>query len=110
MSEDTSHKSYEWAEALFRGDYDVAHKYRDMLALVAARMMGNASAAKHFYDQAIVDGASDAELNRVLELSRSTGIEIGDLASNIQKRIEEMNTDQEKPADRGNADSQPGVN
>jgi hypothetical protein len=63
MSEETSGKSYEWAEQLFRCDYEVAPKYRDILAMLASTMMGNPGAAQHFYNRALVDGASDAEMD-----------------------------------------------
>jgi hypothetical protein len=62
MSENVIHKPYEWADKVFQNAPDVEPKYRDMLAMLAAAMMGNSGAAQHFYNRAIIDGASDAEL------------------------------------------------
>ncbi len=110
MSEETNHKPYEWAEHLFRGEYEVAPKYRDMLAMLAATMMGNPGAAQHFYNRALVDGASDVELRRVVETSRSAGIEIGDLSANVERRAEEMRSEQEQTDETGNQDMPSDIN
>lgn len=110
MSEETDHKPYNWAEHLFRGDYEVAPKYRDMLAMLAATMMGNPGAARHFYNRALVDGASDVELRRVVETGQSAGIEIGDLNANVERRVEQFRSEQEQNDETGNQESPPGVN
>lgn len=70
------HKPYEWAEELFSNKYDIDPKYRDMLAMLASTMMGNPGAAKHFYNQALVDGASDQELARVAQIVHAATAEI----------------------------------
>ena len=110
MSEEARPGPYEWAEQLFRGDYEVAPKYRDVLAMLAATMLGNPGAAQHFYNQALVDGASDAELSRVLEIGRSAGIEIGDLSSNARRAVEDAQSEHEQTVETGKPDLQSGVN
>ncbi len=110
MSEETGHKPYDWAEQLFRGDYEVAPKYRDMLAMLAATMMGNPGAAQHFYNRALVNGASDVELRRVVEIEQSEGIEIGDLTANVERTVEQIRSEREQTDETGNQETQPDVN
>ncbi len=110
MSEETGHKPYDWAEQLFRGDYEVAPKYRDMLAMLAATMMGNPGAAQHFYNRALVNGASDVELRRVVEISQSAAIEIGDLTANVERAAEQIRSEREQTDETGNQETQPDVN
>jgi hypothetical protein len=110
MSEETGHKPYDWAEQLFRGDYEVAPKYRDMLAMLAATMMGNPGAAQHFYNRALVNGASDVELRRVVEISQSAAIEIGDLTANVERAAEQIRSEREQTDETGNQETQPEVN
>lgn len=98
MSRDTEHASYEWADKAFEGAADVEPKYRDLLAMLAAAMMGNHGGAQHFYNRAIVDGASDAELHRMAEIARAQNIELGDLAANAQQAAEEIRAERE-PSD-----------
>jgi hypothetical protein len=90
MSDEPKHKPYEWADKMFQGAPDVAPKYRDMLAMLASMLMGNENAAQHFYAQAVVDGASDEELRRVSDTASMALMDVGDLAANVQKRVEEL--------------------
>ena len=102
MSEEPKHAPYEWAEHLFRGEYDVAPKYRDMLAMLAATMMGNVGAAQHFYNRALVNGATDEELHRVTEIGRAQMLDVGDIVANVKRATEEARAARErkdKPAD-----------
>ncbi len=109
MSDEPAHKSYEWADALFSNKYDIAPKYRDMLAMLAASMMGNPGAAQHFYNQAIVDGASDEELHRVAQIAQSSQIEIGNLSTNVQEFLDKLRAEQDRSsdADAGEVESSP---
>lgn len=98
MSQEQDQQPFDWAEQFFRGDYEVAPKYRDMLALVAAKMMGDRGAAEHFYDRALVDGATDDELRRVVEIGQSAGVSLGDPSAQPKKSMEAK----ESPNDQAN--------
>jgi hypothetical protein len=109
MSNEPSHKPYEWAEKMFQNAPDVAPKYKDMLAMLAFSLMGNEGAAQHFYAKAVVDGASDAELKRVAETAKIAKMDIGDMATNVQKAVAEIRAEQESLADEAD-DSQVNLN
>jgi len=83
MSDQPTQQSFDWAEQLFANKYDVNPKYRDLLAMLAAAMMGDTDAAQHFYDQAIADGASDEELERVASFVRMSLEDVGNLTEPI---------------------------
>jgi hypothetical protein len=99
MSDEPKHKPYEWADKMFQGAPDVAPKYRDMLAMLASMLMGNESAAQHFYAQAVVDGASDDELRRVSDTAKMATMDVGDLSANVQRAVEELHAESEPAAD-----------
>ncbi len=109
MSDEPKHKPYEWADKMFEGAPDVAPKYRDMLAMLASLMMGNAGAAQHFYAKAVIDGASDEELRRVSETANIAKMDIGDPATNVQKAVDEIRAEREK-TDDAEDDTQPSLN
>lgn len=108
MSEEVEHKPYEWADALFSNKYDIDPKYRDMLAMLAACMMGEQGAAQHFYNQAIVDGASDEELARVAQAMNSSLITVGDLESNVEQAAMQIRAEQEQSEGPQSEDSDKG--
>ena len=110
MSEARDHAVYEWADKLFQSAPNVAPKYRDMLAMLAAATMGNVGAAQHFYNRALVDGASDAELKRIAEIARAQQIEIGDLATNVRQAADEIRAEREASDDAENQEPKPSVN
>jgi carboxymuconolactone decarboxylase family protein len=89
MADQPEHKAYEWAEEMFSDRYDITPKYRDLLAMLAASMMGNPGAAQHFYNRALADGASDEEIRRAVEVARSSQVEIGDLSANVRNLQQE---------------------
>lgn len=80
MGDENKSGQFDWAEQLFANKYDVSPKYRDMLAMLAASMMGSPDAAEHFYNQAVADGASEEELARVASFMRMSLDDVGDLA------------------------------
>ncbi|HZQ05541.1 MAG TPA: hypothetical protein VFD70_03115 [Anaerolineae bacterium] len=90
MSEEPVKKSFGWAEQLFANQYDVSPKYRDLLAMLAAAMMGDTETAQHFYDQAIADGASDEELERVASFVRMSLVDVGNLTEPIAPPTENV--------------------
>jgi hypothetical protein len=114
MTDEPVHQPYEWADQLFSNRYDIDPKYRDMLAMMAATMMGNPGAAQHFYNQALVDGASDDELNRVVQIARSSMLDVGNLTDNVNRVVSEAKSvERRAEQDEGNgakvndADSNP---
>ena len=108
MSDSPVHKPYEWAEKMFEGAPDVAPKYRDMLAMLASTLMGNEGAAQHFYAKAVVDGASDEELRRVGDTAKIATMDVGDMAANVRRAVDEIHAEKEAQDDA--PDSPPGVN
>jgi hypothetical protein len=103
MTDSASHKPYEWADKMFQGAPDVAPKYRDMLAMLASMLMGNEGATQHFYAKAVVDGASDEELQRVNDSVQMAVVNVGDIATNVQRAVEQMR-DEQKPDEPGNTE------
>lgn len=79
MDEQTTPSPYAWMDQTFANTPDVPPKHRDLLAMLAAAMMGDAGATQHFYNRAIANGASDDELQRMITLARAQGIPL-DLA------------------------------
>lgn len=80
MSDESTNPQFEWAEQLFANKYDVSPKYRDMLAMLAASMIGSPDAAEHFFNQAKQDGASEEELARVASFMRMSLEDVGNFA------------------------------
>lgn len=109
MSENAEHKPYEWADALFSNKYEIDPKYRDMLAMLAASMMGEQGAAQHFYNQAIVDGASDEELARVAQVMQSPLITVGNLEENVEQAAKQIRAEQEQSEGAQSEDSDKGA-
>jgi alkylhydroperoxidase/carboxymuconolactone decarboxylase family protein YurZ len=110
VTDEPQHKQYEWADELFSNKYDIDPKYRDMLAMLASAMMGNPGAVQHFYDQAIIDGAQDAELQRVVQLARSSLLELGDRTTNAANAVEEIRADQSQNDHTGTDNAPPSSN
>ena len=98
MSEESHPPAHDWVDQAFQSAPNVEPKYRDLLAMLAAALMGNAGAAQHFYNQAIADGASDAELQRMADIARAQNVEMGDLAANVKRAADEIRAEQE-PSD-----------
>lgn len=69
MSREPSPAAYAWADKAFENAPDVEPKYRDLLSMFAAAIMGNVDAMEHFYRRARADGASDEELLRMSSLA-----------------------------------------
>src|SRR5438445_2943430 len=95
MNDEPKHKPYEWVDKMFSRSDDVDPKYRDMLAMLAMLMMGNPDAAQHYFAKAIVDGASDDELRRVVNTAKSVELDVGDLTQNVKRAVEEMKREDE---------------
>lgn len=93
---------------MFSRSADVDPKYRDMLAMIAMLMMGNQDAAQHYFAKAIVDGASDDELRRVVNTAKSANLDVGDLTENVKRALEEMRREQAQ-ADETH-DAPPSIN
>ena len=89
-------RPFDWVDKTFSRSEDVDPKYRDMLAMIAMLMMGNRDAAQHYFAKAIVDGASDEELRRVVQTATSVDLDIGDLVESVKRSLEEM---KREPAD-----------
>jgi hypothetical protein len=109
MSDEPKHTPYEWADKTFGNTSGVAPKYRDMLAMLASWMMGNTGAAQHFYARAVVDGASDEELDKLVKLAQASQLDIGDLNANVQQAVADIRAEREPPSDE-ERDSQANLN
>jgi hypothetical protein len=108
MSDESDHKPYEWADKMFSNEYDVEPKYRDMLAMLAAAMMGERGATEHFYNQAIVDGATDEQLKRVIQTAQSSLMDMGDPTTRVQESVEKLHAEERDPAaESSNAEPSP---
>ncbi len=103
MNDEPKHKPFEWVDSMFSRSDDVDPKYRDMLAMVAMLMMGNQDAAQHYFAKAIVDGASDDELQRVVSTAKSANLETGDLEQNVKNALDEMKRADEQRDDANSA-------
>ena len=95
-NEEPQRQPYEWVDKMFSRSDDVDPKYRDMLAMTAMLLMGNQPAAHHFYAKAVVDGASDEELRRVVNTAKSANLDVGDLTENVKNAVEEIRREQEQ--------------
>lgn len=89
MSEETKPSRREWIEKMFEDKPNILPKHRDLLAMLASSLMGNPDAAQYFYNRAIVDGATDQELARMVEIGKAAGVEIGDVVANLERAAEE---------------------
>ncbi|MDE3089337.1 MAG: hypothetical protein KGJ80_08120 [Chloroflexota bacterium] len=110
MSNVSDPPAYEWADKAFEGAPDVEPKYRDLLAMLAAAMMGDPGAAQHFYNRAAVDGASAAELQRFADLARAQNVALGDLAAHAKHAADEIRAEREQTVDAENSGERPNSN
>ncbi|MBI4673894.1 MAG: carboxymuconolactone decarboxylase family protein [Chloroflexi bacterium] len=74
MTQETTPPRHEWIDKLFEDKQSIPPKHRDLLAMLASSLMGNPDAAQHFYNRAIVDGATDQELARMVAIGQAAGI------------------------------------
>jgi hypothetical protein len=110
MSNVSDHPAYEWADKAFEGAPDVEPKFRDLLAMLAAAMMDNPGAAQHFYDRAVVDGASDTELQRIAEIAWAQKVAMGDLAAHAKQAADEIRVEREQTVDAEDSGEKPNSN
>ncbi len=110
MSNASDPPTYEWADKAFEGAPDVEPKYRDLLAMLAAAMMGDPGAAQHFYNRAVVDGASAAELQRFADLARAQKVALGDLAAHAKQAADGIPAERKPTEDAEDSGEKPNSN
>lgn len=76
MDKQTASASPEWMDKLLADKQNIAPKQRDLLAMLAASLMGNADALEHYSQRAKENGATEQEVARMLEIGNAAAAQV----------------------------------